>query len=150
MEKCLEKLVEYNKWFTNPSIQYLTDSTHEIFKEGFNYSYGKALDGRPFIIMNVSVINTDKYNIEIYLQAVNHCLNRVIKEEFIPGFIEHYYYLLDLNEQLLSLPLSSLGEIIKVIGNAYSGCLERLMIINCTYISKWIYNRLHGVGVVSD
>ena len=28
-----------------------------------------------------------------------------------------------------------------MLGNAYSMCLEKMMIVNCTTFSKWIYNR---------
>jgi hypothetical protein len=62
----------------------------------------------------------------------------------VPGSIENYYFILDLDEKLLSLPLSSLGDIIKVIANAYSMCLQKMLIINATTLSKWIYNRLTG------
>lgn len=60
----------------------------------------------------------------------------------MPGYIESYYFILDLDEKLLSLPLSSLGDFIKVIGNAYSMFLGKMMLINCTTFSKWIYNRV--------
>jgi hypothetical protein len=43
-----------------------------------------------------------------------------------------------------------LAEVIKKIGNAYSGLLHKLMIVNCTVVSKWMYNRLIGFGVISE
>jgi hypothetical protein len=72
--------------------------------------------------MSLSILDMEKYTQDNYYQAVNHSLNKTIKE-FIPGYMESYYYMIDLNEQLLSLPLSQLGEVIKRIGNAYSGVL---------------------------
>jgi hypothetical protein len=148
MEKALDKLEEYHKWFTNPNIQCLTPTTFIIFRDGFTYSYGTARDGRPFVIMNVSVLNIEAYGQDCYYQAVNHVLNKALKT-FIPGYMETYYYMIDLNEQLLSLPITLLGEVIKKIGNAYTGALEKLMIINCTMVSKWVFNRLKGFGFIS-
>lgn len=29
-----------------------------------------------------------------------------------------------------------------MLGNAYSMCLEKMMVVNCTTFSKWIYNRV--------
>ena len=112
--------MKYHEWFNNPEIQIVTDNTNHIFKEGFVYSYGKTKDGRPFVVMNLGVFDLDKHSLNCYYQAMNNVLNRVVSEEFVPGCIEGYYFILDLDEKLLSLPLSSLGDIIKVIGNAYS------------------------------
>lgn len=80
LEKCLERLVKYHEWFTSPEIQIVTDKTNQIFKEGFIYSYGKAIDGRPFVIMNLGIFNLDKHDLINYYQAMNQVLNRVIKE----------------------------------------------------------------------
>ena len=101
----------------------MTDNTNNVFKEGFVYSYGKTKDGRPFIAMNLGVFDLNKHSLNSYYQAMNNVLNRVLSEEFVPGSIENYYFILDIDEKLLSLPLSSLADIIKVIGNAYSMCL---------------------------
>jgi hypothetical protein len=95
-----------------------------------------------FIVMNLSLLHLEKYSESSYFQAMNHVFNRVIREEFVPGVLETYYLILDLDEQLLSLPLSSLGDIIKVLANAYSMCLEDMLIVNCTALSKWIFNRV--------
>lgn len=86
LQKCLNKLVEYNEWFTSPSVQNLSSDAYELLKEGFVYSYGKALDGRPFIIMNVSLYS-DKYSEDSYNQVTNLTHNRVISQDFIPGYI---------------------------------------------------------------
>ena len=48
-----------------------------------------------------------------------------------------------------SLPITLIAEVIKKVGNAYSGMLEKLMILNCTMLSKWAYNRLIGFGIIS-
>lgn len=64
--------------------------------------------------------------------------------------MERYIYMIDLEEKLLSLPLTSLGEMIRFIGTAYAGNLEKLFILNCTMMSKWIYNRLCGFGFISE
>lgn len=42
------------------------------------------------------------------------------------------------------MPISSIGDIIQVLGNAYSMCLEKMMVVNCTTFSKWLYNRLQS------
>lgn len=76
------------------------------------------------------------------MQAINHVINLTIREQLVPGRLETYYFVVDLNEQLLSLPLSSLGGIIKQIANVYSLRLERFFVVNVTTVAKWIYNRV--------
>ena len=144
LEKCLERLAKYSEWFSSPDIQQLSESGRAILKEGFVYSYGKAKDGRAFVVMNLSILDLSKHLLVNYYQAINFVLNKVIREEFVPGSIENYYFILDLDEKLLGLPISSVGDIIQVLGNAYSMCLERMMVVNCTTFSKWIYNRVQA------
>lgn len=58
--------------------------------------------------------------------------------------------MIDLEGKMLSLPISKLGDIITKIGNAYTGRVKNLIILNCTTVSKWIFNRLVGFGVISE
>lgn len=113
-----------------------------MLSEGYIYCGGKAKDGRPFIVMDLSVLDTERHSSDSYFQAINHVINHAIREGFVPGLLETYYFVVDLNEQLLSLPLASIGGIVKQISNVYSLRLERFFIINITTIAKWIYNRI--------
>lgn len=113
-----------------------------MLAEGYIYCGGKAKDGRPFIVMDLSVFDAERHSGDSYMQATNHVINRTIREEMVPGRLETYYFVVDLNEQLLSLPLSSLSGIIKQISNVYSLRLERFFVLNITTVAKWIYNRV--------
>lgn len=79
LERCLDRLVKYHEWFNNPDIQTLSTNAKQIFKDGFTYSYGKAIDGRPFVIMNLGVFDLDKHQVNHYFQALNNVLNRVVR-----------------------------------------------------------------------
>ena len=79
---------------------------------------------------------------------MNYSINKALRN-LIPGYLETYYYLIDLDEQMSSLPVTLLAEVIKKVGNAYTGVLEKLMVINCTMLSKWAYNRFKGFGIIS-
>lgn len=57
----------------------------------------------------------------------------------MPGKIETYDYILDLNEKFLSLPITSIKEIIKTFSDVYSMRLQNMYIVNCTHFAKWIY-----------
>jgi hypothetical protein len=144
LEQCMEKLEKYHQWFTNPEIQKVTDNTRSIFRDGFVYCYSKAKDGRVFIIMDLSVIAAERYTPDNYYQSINYVLNKAVKEMFVPGSIETYYFVIDLNEQLLTLPLTSFGNIVKEIANVYCMRLEKMFIVNCTTVAKWIYNRINS------
>ena len=47
--------------------------------------------------MNLSILDLSKHPLVHYYQAINHVLNKVIREEFVPGSIESYYFILDLD-----------------------------------------------------
>lgn len=71
--------MKYHEWFTNPDIQTLSSDAKQILKDGFAYSYGRTLDGRPFVIMNLGVFDLDRHNMNHYLQVLNNVLNRVVR-----------------------------------------------------------------------
>lgn len=97
MDNCLSRLQRYHEWFNDPKIQKLTKESRGLLKKGFVYSYGVTKDNYPFSIMNLGDTDFDKYPLHIYYQALNHVNNRVINEKFVPGYIETYDYILDLN-----------------------------------------------------
>lgn len=72
------------------------------------YTYGLTKEGRAFIIMNIGDMDFDNFQLTHFYQAINHVNNKVIHEKFVPGKIETYDYVLDLNEKFLSLPISSI------------------------------------------
>lgn len=113
-----------------------------MLSEGYIYYGGRAKDGRPVMVMDLSVFDAERHSSESYMQAINLIINRTIKEELEPGLRETYYFVIDLNEQMLSLPLSSIGGIVKQIANVYSLRLERFFVLNITTVAKWIYNRI--------
>jgi len=92
--------------------------------------------------MNLAVIDLDQYTVNNYYQVLNVVNNKVVKDQFVPGYIETYDYVLDLQEKFLTLPITSLASIIGVISDVYSMRLEKLKLVNCTMIAKWLYNRL--------
>jgi len=94
--------------------------------------------------MNLACLDLSKHSVVNYYQALNVVNNRIIKDDFVPGYVETYDYVLDLEERFLTLPLTSLGSIIKIIADVYSMRLERLKIVNCTTASKWIYTKVES------
>ena len=69
----------HHKWFTSPQIQCMTEESRSILRDGFIYSYGKTKNGRPFILLNLSLLDTDRYQGDSYYQAINHIISRVVK-----------------------------------------------------------------------
>ncbi len=89
--------------------------------------------------MNLGDMDFDKYPLECFFQVLNYVNNRVINEQFVPGSIETYDYILDLNEKFLSLPITSLNAYISRISNAYSMRMRKMYIVNCTSFAKFLY-----------
>ncbi len=50
--------------------------------------------------------------------------------------------MIDLDEHLLTLPFTSLIKFLEESTEAYNSCMEKIMIVNCTPIAKWIVNRV--------
>ena len=79
----------------NPAIQNLSDRAIAILKEGMIYTYGRDLKHRPIIVMNLTLVDFDKYSVEEYYCAINACIQTVIDYMFVPGRIEKYLYVID-------------------------------------------------------
>jgi hypothetical protein len=90
--------------------------------------------------MSLGDVNLERYPLNVYMQALSHVTNAMIREKLIPGHVETYDYILDLNQKFLSLPITALKDIISSISIAYSMMLGKLYIVNCTSFAKLIYN----------
>lgn len=62
----------------NSDIQKISDKAHEILKQGMIYTYGRDKKYRPIIIMNLSLIDFNKYETMDYYCAINALINTVI------------------------------------------------------------------------
>jgi len=111
-----------------------------LLKLGFNYCYDYSISGRPFAVMQMGIVDLEKFRLSSYMQAMNHVNNKMIEEKLVPGKIETYDYILDLNEKLLGLPISALRDIVGRISEAYSMMLGKMYIVNITSFAKFLAN----------
>ena len=104
------------------------------------YTYGRDLKHRPIIIMNLSLVDFDRYTVEEYYSAINACIQTVIDHMFVPGRLEKYLYIIDMgNKSITSMPFDKLVAIITKLSVVYSLRLGAMAILNTNYLFKLSY-----------
>lgn len=63
----------------------MTPECRSLLKSGFNYCYDFSLDARPFAVMQMGIVDLDKFKLSSYMQAMNHVNNKMIDEKLVPG-----------------------------------------------------------------
>lgn len=107
------------------------------------YTYGRDYKHRPIIIMNMSLIDFNRYTIEEYYCAINACITTVIEHMFVPGKIEKYLYVIDMGgKNFTSLPFDGLVTIINKLGTVFSLRLGSMIVANTNYLVKVSYMAL--------
>lgn len=93
-------------WTHDPAIQSLSIRARAILNEGFIYTFGRDLEDRPIIIMDLGKIKFDRYDLTDYYCAINALINLVVENCFVPGVIESYLFVIDMDgKNFTSLPI---------------------------------------------
>ena len=66
-------------WTHDPAIQSLSIRARAILNEGFIYTFGRDLEDRPIIIMDLGKIKFDRYDLTDYYCAINALINLVVE-----------------------------------------------------------------------
>ena len=125
-------------------MQELSSRADELLRNGWLYHYEFSKEGRPFVVMQMGGVDLKRYSQQHYYQAINKVHNHVIEKKFTPGRIESYDYIIDVREKLLTLPVSTLQEIVHTISYSYSMKMRRIWVVNANTLVKWGYQALKG------
>lgn len=77
-----------------------------ILNEGAIYTFGRDMQDRPIVYMDLSKIKFDCYDINDYYCAINAVLNLVVENCFVHGVVETYLFVIDMGgKNFTSLPM---------------------------------------------
>lgn len=142
-EQALEKISVFLEWMHDPAIQTLSHKASWIMNEGAIYTYGRDKTNRPVVYLDLSKVRFDRNDVTDYYCAFNAVLNVAVNTCFVPGVIENYVFVIDMGgKNFTSLPLPSLGNIIKKMSIVYSMYLGTMLVVNSQTFVKFTYNAL--------
>lgn len=111
-------------------------------QSGFVYSCSGG--ARPCLVLNLGKVDLQSHSLLDYYQALNAVMKHIIERELKAGENETLDCLLDFEEKFLTLPMTSIKDIVAVISDVYATRLEKLRAVNCTTVLRFIYQGFKG------
>ena len=114
----------------------------EILSSRFLYMHGLDINYCPILIANGKIFLSliDKYPIEYFICAIDKIISYLIKHFFIPGQIENWIVIADLNEVSIWDPPLKLLKIFEFLQIKYIFRLKYLYIYGMDSILNFCYN----------
>lgn len=109
---------------------YPFDNITEILSSGFVYMHGLDNNYRPIIVCSLSKFMEyiDKYELDYFICAINVFSNYLIKHFFIPGQIENWIIITDLNGLSLWKPPTKMISVFNFLQRRFYYRLAKLYI----------------------
>jgi hypothetical protein len=128
-----ENLKKHIEWFQEPIINSLNRSQgRKILMDGVFYTYGRDEEYSPVIYVYPSQIDTSKYSLLDYCNALFMLLSPIEQFMLVPGIIESYNVIIDMENKPFHLPMMSIRETIQKVIYAYPFRLKRMFFLNTT------------------
>ena len=110
--KALHHIIEHSRWLRETfPVSY--DPIGDIMKSGFLYVSGRDYKYRPIVILNVRNMVDVEYPIEVINASSAFFCDFVVKKLLIPGRVENWIMLIDLNDVgITSLPVKKVQAIV--------------------------------------
>lgn len=119
--KTIDLLFKQFKWRDNFYPFYLTEQTLQLLNSGFLYVHGRDNHFRPILIVNAKVYMTlkDKFPFQEWLHYIVYYMDYIIKYMMIPGQVENWILISDVNDvSMLFLP-NDLKKLIAILQSNY-------------------------------
>jgi len=120
----------------------LTSLCEKLIHSGFLYIHGRDRRFRPLIVLNPTAllafksISQDVLGEEIIKSSI-FIIEYVLKNMFLPGQIENYIVIIDVNKLGVSeIPKSILSKIIDCLSKGYRYRTKRMYVLNTTFSIK--------------
>lgn len=107
------------------------DEVTKFLNNGQIYCYGRDHNYRPILVMNIWKFNMKEISLDTFKKVITIFLEHVIGTMMIPGQVENWITIMDLNKMgLTSLPMGTIKQIMKFLATAYRSRLYRSYIVN--------------------
>lgn len=120
---------EHNAW-CNASIPFDIKPVEDFLKQGITYIYKRDRGHRPIIIINVERLVNSGATVEQMVYLANFQIDYCIRNCLLPGTIENWTVIVDVNNVgLTHLPKSLLQGMISAMSKNYRGRMYKLFCI---------------------
>lgn len=147
IEKTITAIFDHQNWIKTKLPIKLNKAILEILNSGFIYIQGRDYCFRPIIIMKLDVYlkHKNKYSFEDWNNAVLFLFEYTKNNLFIPGQIENWVTIANLeNCSLLTLP-SDLKKIINEMQDHYRSRLANSFVIGLSSFITIVFNIVKGL-----
>lgn len=141
--KAAEDMKKYLKWRADSYPMKLNDALANIIQSKFLMVIGRDFYFRPIIFFDVVILSKiikDGAKVEDVGKVGIFMLEHVLHYMMLPGQVENWIGIIDVQKQGLSdLPLSALGEVIKVFTSCYKSRTAKIFIVNTTILTSALW-----------
>jgi hypothetical protein len=142
IDKSLDLIKQYVIWYSGFFPMKITNKTLELLNSGFIYGHGRDNRYRPiFVISAETYMRLRKdYRYEEWLTAVIYFIEYIVNNMLIPGQIEDWTIIADLNNvSIMSIP-SELINMFGVLQSNYRCRLNKIYILNMSTVLNFLWN----------
>eukprot|EP01017_Pseudomicrothorax_dubius_P028170 TRINITY_DN3329_c0_g1_i8.p1 TRINITY_DN3329_c0_g1~~TRINITY_DN3329_c0_g1_i8.p1 ORF type:complete len:387 (+),score=132.01 TRINITY_DN3329_c0_g1_i8:127-1287(+) len=112
----------------------ISNPIENILREGIMYQFGRDHRFRPILVINPYKIDVSKVDTEIFMDAMTYFLEFILKNMFLPGQVENWVIIIDLNNMsFLSMPINLMKQIFGYLQNNYRSRLFRMYVMNTPF-----------------
>lgn len=137
LDKTIEMLLNHFEWRSKNIPPHITENAMKILNSGFIYIHGRDNHFRPVMVLRCSEFmkNRKIFCFEDWEKAVIFFMEYSINELLLPGQIENWVSICDINQiSLTSIP-SELKRILGILQDNYRCRLYVMWIVN---VSGWV------------
>ncbi|KAL4431874.1 hypothetical protein ABPG74_012686 [Tetrahymena malaccensis] len=131
-DKTVSSIQDQNQWISTSLPPKMTDLTLQFLQSGICYLSGIDHRYRPIVVLNIYKIDMKLYTLEQIIDGVTYFIEIIVNHFFLPGQVENWVIIQDLNNMgFTSLPISTHKNIIVYLMDHYKSRLFRLYAVNC-------------------
>jgi hypothetical protein len=130
-DKTLQTIKQHDEWRKEKLPMQVNANIESFFNAGILYIHGVDHRFRPIIVFNAYKIDIKKLDLDTMTDSLTYILEYVIHSLFLPGQIENWVFIMDLNGVgLSSLPLSAIKKLMGFLQVNFRGALYALYVVN--------------------
>jgi len=125
----------------------MNDKIIEIINCGFLYGHGRDHRYRPVLVINAKVYKKfkDTYSTEEWVIAVMYFIEYCISRLTIPGQVENWNIICDVDEVSVIFLPGDLKKIIEILQCNYRARLYVLFLLNMSFGVRMVWNMIKGM-----
>jgi len=126
----------------------INDKVIEILNSGFLYSHGRDQRFRPILVINAKIYkkkHKDTYSTDDWVLAVMYFMEYIINNLVIPGQVENWNIICDVDEISVVFLPGDLKKIIEILQCNYRARLYVMYIVNISIWVKALWKVIKGM-----